>query len=373
MAKVVFENVTKVFDEEIAVGDLSFECTDGEFFVLLGPSGAGKTTIMNLIAGLENVTHGNILIDGKIVNDVEPRFRDIAYAFENYSLYPHLNVYENIGFPLKSPIRKGHFTQKQIDDLVKNVARTLQIDQLLDRGITQLSGGQRQRVALARTLTRNPAVYLLDEAIAHLDAKLRHSIRATLKGYQEERRVTTLYATPDQLDAVAMSDRMLVIQSGKLQQVGTADEVYRFPTNQFVATLVGYPQMNIFPARLISEGNKMLARFNGIDLQVPGKIKRVVEKKAKDPQVRLGIRPIDMTLKPMNDRELKGLSGKIRMVEHYGDYVVYSAQSEGHLIKVKMEAEIAVNVGEKVCLEPDMDAVYIFTGDGEKTIWPVRD
>jgi ABC-type sugar transport system ATPase subunit len=288
MANIVFENVTKLFDEEVAVDDLSFECHDGEFFVLLGPSGAGKTTTMNLVAGLEQVTEGKILLDGKVINKVEPRFRDVAYAFENYSLYPHLNVRENISFPLKSPIRKGQFTKAQISDSVMEVTRTLQIDQLLDRAITQLSGGQKQRVALARTLVRNPTVYLLDEAIAHLDAKLRHSIRATLKGYQEEKGVTTLYATPDQLDAVAMADRMMVIQSGRLQQIGAADEVYQFPANQFVGTLVGYPQMNIFQTRLTSEGNTLHVKLNHTDLPVPERIRQAIEQKTEDPQVRLG-------------------------------------------------------------------------------------
>ncbi len=373
MAKVVFENVTKVFDEEVAVDNLSFECNDGELFVLLGPSGAGKTTIMNLIAGLEVATEGNIRIDDKTVNNVEPRFRDVAYAFENYSLYPHLNVEENISFPLKSPIRKGHFSQTQIDDLVREVTTTLQINHLLDRAITQLSGGQKQRVALARTLIRTPAVYLLDEAIAHLDAKLRHSIRATLKGYQEHKGVTTLYATPDQLDGVAMADRMLVINSGRLQQIGTADEVYQFPENQFVATLVGYPQMNVFAVRVVSEEDTMALKIDGANLRVPDKIKTVVEKKANDPQIRLGIRPIDFALKPIDDRETTGLTGEIRIVEHYGDYLVYSIQSDDHFIKVKTEAEIEAKVGEKIHLDPDMDAAYVFSADGEATIWPTRD
>jgi ABC-type sugar transport system ATPase subunit len=213
----------------------------------------------------------------------------------------------------------------------------------------------------------------LDEAIAHLDAKLRHSIRATLKGYQEHKGVTTLYATPDQLDGVAMADRMLVIDSGRLQQIGTADEVYQFPENQFVATLVGYPQMNVFSVRVVSEEDTMVLKIDGANLRVPGKIKTVVEKKANDPQIRLGIRPMDFALKPIDDRETTGLTGEIRIVEHYGDYLVYSIQSGDHFIKVKTEAEIEAKVGEKIHLDPDMDAAYVFSADGEATIWPTRD
>ncbi|MCP4295100.1 MAG: ABC transporter ATP-binding protein [Proteobacteria bacterium] len=373
MAKIVFESVTKVFGEEIAIDDLSFECNDGEFFVLFGPSGAGKTTTMNLISGLEEATSGRIWIGDKVVNKIEPRFRDVAYAFENYSLYPHLNVYENICFPLKSPIRKHEFTQEKIDVLVREITATLQINHLLERSITQLSGGQKQRVALARTMIRNPAVYLLDEAIAHLDAKLRHSIRATLKGYQEEKSVTTIYATPDQLDAVAMCDRMIIIRSGKMQQIGNADDVYQFPVNEFVATCIGYPPMNVLPARLISEGDEVFIRLNGIDLTVPEEMKMPLKQRVKHQEIRLGIRPNDMGLNKGGDTEDVNMAGELSMIEHYGDFCVLHVQVERYAVKVKLEAGTAVEVGEKVGLTTDINKVYIFTSDGEKTIWPARE
>ncbi len=373
MAKIVFESVTKVFNEENAIDDLSFECKDGEFFVLFGPSGAGKTTTMNLISGMEEVTSGRIWIGDKVVNNIEPRFRDVAYTFENYSLYPHLNVYENICFPLKSPIRKHEFTQEKIDTLVSEITVTLQINHLLERSITQLSGGQKQRVALARTMIRKPAVYLLDEAIAHLDTKLRHSIRAALKGYQEEKSVTTIYATPDQLDAIAMCDRMIIIRSGKMQQIGNADDVYQFPVNEFVATSIGYPPMNVLPARLISEGDEVFIRLNGIDLRIPNEMKVHLKERAKHQEIRLGIRPNDMGLQKGGDNEDISIAGELNMIEHYGDFCVLHVQVEGSDVKVKIEGETAVKVNEKVQLTTDIDKAYIFTSDDGKTIWPARE
>jgi len=373
LAKVVLEQVTKVFGEELAVDDLSFECNEGEFFVLLGPSGAGKTTVLNLIAGLEEVTRGKIWIGDKLVNDVEPRSRDVAYAFENYSLYPHLNVYDNICFPLRSPIRKREHTEERIKSSVEEIATTLQINQLLERNITQLSGGQKQRVALARTLIRDPAAYLLDEAIAHLDAKLRHSIRWVLKGYQEAKGVTTIYATPDQLDAVAMCDRLIIIRSGRMEQMGNADDVYRLPTNEFVATYVGYPPMNVFRAELVTAGDELNVRLNGTDIRIPGEMKRSVEERVEQREIKIGIRPHDIELREEQAADGLSMPSEVIMIEHYGDFRVVHFRVEGAEVKVRTGTEIAVEVGQRVWLTTDADKFHMFIASDGRTVWPTSD
>ena len=373
MARVVFEQVTKVFGDELAIDDLSFECDDGEFFAVLGPSGAGKTTILNLIAGLEAVTRGKIWIGDKLVNDLEPRFRDVAYAFENYSLYPHLNVYQNICFPLRSPIRKHESTEAKIKASVEEVTTTLQIDHLLERNITQLSGGQRQRVALARTLIRDPAVYLLDEAIAHLDAKLRHSIRWVLKGYQEEKGVTTIYATPDQLDAVAMSDRLIIIRFGRMEQIGNADEVYRFPANEFVATYVGYPPMNILRGELVTEGDALIVRLNGTGVSIPRETGRFVEERVRNRDIKLGVRPHDLELRQEQAADGLSLSAEVHMIEHYGDFRVVHLRLDELEAKVRTGTETAVEAGQRVWLTAKSDHFYLFDSNDGRTVWPTSD
>jgi multiple sugar transport system ATP-binding protein len=374
MTKIIFENVTKIFGENIVINDISFICNDGEFFVILGPSGAGKTTIMNLIAGLEEPSKGHIYLSDKIINNVEPRYRNIAYAFENYSLYPHLNVYENISFPLKSPIRKGQFSKEQIDALVNEIATKFQIKELIDRNITQLSGGQRQRVALARALIRKPDVYLLDEAIAHLDAKLKHLTRAILKGFQRQKRITTIYATPDQLEAVALGDRIAVIDHGIMQQLDTPENIYKYPANIFVARLFGEPSMNIFNGKLFSKENKTLLNINGATLVVPDKAKEILGEKSIESQVIFGIRPADiLIIKEGNINNYSNIvTGEIKLIEYFGDSFVYSIKFGDFFIKIKLEKELDMEINEKVNLQFDMDKIFIFDKSTEKRIWPQR-
>lgn len=374
MAKIIFENVTKIFWENTVINDISFTCNDGEFFIILGPSGAGKTTIMNLIAGLEEPSKGHIYFSDKIINNVEPRYRNIAYAFENYSLYPHLNVYENISFSLKSPIRKGQFSKEQIGALVNEIATKFQIKDLLDRNITQLSGGQRQRVALARALIRKPDVYLLDEAIAHLDAKLKHLTRAILKGFQRQKRVTTIYATPDQLEAVALGDRIAVIDHGILQQLDIPENIYKYPANIFVARLFSEPSMNIFNGKLFSKENKMLLNMNGATLVVPDKAKEILDEKSIESQVIFGIRPADiLIIKEENINNYSNIvTGEIKLIEYFGDSFVYSIKFGDFFIKIKLEKELDMEINEKVNLQFVVDKIFIFDKSTEKRIWPQR-
>jgi len=374
MAKIIFKNITKIFGENTVINDLSFTCNDGEFFVILGPSGAGKTTIMNLIAGLEEPSTGFIYLNDKIINNVEPRYRNIAYAFENYSLYPHLNVYENICFSLKSPIRKNQFSNEEIDTLVNEIALKFQIEKLLNRNITQLSGGQRQRVALARALIRKPEIYLLDEAIAHLDAKLKHLTRAILKGFQREKGIITLYSTPDQLEAVALGDRIAVIDHGILHQLDTPEDIYEYPDNVFVAKFFGEPSMNIFQGELYSKENKMLININGAILVLPDKAKELLCEKNIGSQVIIGIRPIDVSIPKEGDSNnyLNNVTGEIKLIEYFGDSFTYSIKINDLFIKTKFDQELDVEINEKVHLQFDMDKIFIFDKSTEKRIWPQR-
>jgi len=375
MSKIIFKNVTKKFRENIAINNLSFTCNEGEFLVILGPSGAGKTTIMNLIAGIEEVSKGSIHLNDKIINNVEPRYRNIAYAFENYSLYPHLNVYENICFPLKSPIRKNQFSEKQIDILVNEIATKLQIEELLSRNINQLSGGQKQRVVLARTLIRKPEVYLLDEAIAHLDAKLRHEARAILKKIQEEKRTTTIFATPDYLEALALGDRVAIINYGTLQQLGTSEDIYKYPANVFVAKYFSEPPMNIFFGKLFSKDGKMIINVNEISFIIPNKIKEILREKSIESEVIVGIRSDDMSIVKegnANSNKSNIITGEIKVIEYFGDAFVYSIKIADFLIKISLEKLIDKEINEKISLQLDMDKIFIFDIGTEKRIWPQR-
>ncbi|RLE52516.1 MAG: glycerol-3-phosphate ABC transporter ATP-binding protein, partial [Candidatus Methanomethylicota archaeon] len=240
MVKIHLEHVTKVFGEVVAVDDVTLTIREKEFMVLLGPSGCGKTTTLRIIAGLEEPTKGEVYIDDQPVTYLPPKDRDIAMVFQNYALYPHMKVYDNIAFPLK--LRK--YPKEEIDKMVKEVAEMLHIEDLLDRMPKQLSGGEQQRVALARALIRRPKAFLLDEPLSNLDAKLRVVMRAELKRLQKELGVTTVYVTHDQAEAMTMADRIAVMKDGKVLQVGSPADVFNKPVNLFVAGFIGSPPMN---------------------------------------------------------------------------------------------------------------------------------
>ncbi|MBI2794707.1 MAG: ATP-binding cassette domain-containing protein [Ignavibacteria bacterium] len=243
MTKVSFELITKTFDGIVPLRDVSFTIEPGEFFVLVGPSGSGKSTLLRIIAGLESATSGRLLFDNTVMNNIEPRFRDVGMVFQNYALYPHLTVAENIAFPLR--IRRE--SKSTIEARVREISTLLNIDTLLDRKPRQLSGGQRQRVAVGRAIVRKPRVFLFDEPLSNLDAQLRTHMRTELKNLQKNLGVTAVYVTHDQVEAMTMSDRMAVINDGALQQVGTPSEVYCTPATKFVATFTGSPPMNMIP------------------------------------------------------------------------------------------------------------------------------
>jgi multiple sugar transport system ATP-binding protein len=293
MAEIVMDDVTKVYgDGTTAVSDLNLDVQDGEFIVLVGPSGCGKTTALRMVAGLETISRGTIRIGDRVVNTVPPKERDIAMVFQNYALYPHMSVYDNMAFGLK--LRK--LSKKEIDRRVREAASILGLDEFLSRKPKALSGGQRQRVAMGRAIVREPKAFLMDEPLSNLDAKLRVQMRSEIARIQHELRVTTLYVTHDQVEAMTMGDRVAVIRRGLLQQVDTPQYLYDHPQNLFVAGFIGSPAMNMVEATIARSDGSVVAEFGGLRLGIPDEVfaRRPDLKRFEGKQVVLGLRPEDM-------------------------------------------------------------------------------
>ena len=281
MARVELKNVTKIYDgKKIIIDNVNLTIEDKEFLVLVGSSGCGKSTILRMIAGLEDITKGEIYIDDKCVNDIHPKDRDIAFVFQNYALYPHMSVYDNMAFPLK--MRK--FSKKEIDEKVNEVAEILNLTELLNRKPKQLSGGQRQRVALGRAIVRNPKVFLMDEPLSNLDAKLRVQMRAEIKKLHKKLQTTFIYVTHDQTEALTMGDRIAVIDKGVIQQVGAPLEVYNKPINKFVGGFLGSPAMNF----VLCDVNENIIILNNSKIQLNEEQQKIINNKK---QIIIGIRP----------------------------------------------------------------------------------
>ncbi len=288
LAQIVLDSITKQFpDGTAAVKDLSLEIVDGEFVVLVGPSGSGKSTALRMIAGLEETTFGTIRIADRVVNDVPPRDRDIAMVFQNYALYPHMTVFENMAFALR--LRK--VPKSDLDKRVRGAAALLGIEELLARKPRQLSGGQRQRVAMGRAIVREPAAFLMDEPLSNLDAKLRVQMRTEIARLHQRLGTTTVYVTHDQVEAVTMADRVAVLRDGMLQQFDTPKNLYERPVNVFVGGFIGSPAMNMVPARLERQDGQIRASFGSFSLALPIRLERSLSESAKDGNVILGIRP----------------------------------------------------------------------------------
>ena len=294
----------------VAVQEFSLDIKDKEFIVLVGPSGCGKSTTLRMIAGLEDISGGELYIDDKLCNDVEPKDRDIAMVFQNYALYPHMTVYENMAFPLE--IQKA--TKQEIDKKVKEAAETLDITQYLDRKPKNLSGGQRQRVAIGRAIVRDPKVLLMDEPLSNLDAKLRNQMRAEIIKLREKINTTFIYVTHDQTEAMTLGDRIVVMKDGFIQQIGTPQEVFNHPLNLFVAGFIGTPQMNYFDARLIKKNGKYAVDAYGEVVELSDdKQKRLSALNVEEQDVILGVRPDHITL-----AEKGGIEGKVDVAELMG-------------------------------------------------------
>ena len=366
MAKITVRNLRKQYkDGEVqALRGLSFECQDGEFFCLLGPAGAGKTTAVKLIAGVEAVDEGAILLDDQDVTDQLPKERDVAVAFETYALYPQRTVRENLAFPLRAPGRKQEWNEADIAQRVVEIANLLGIGELVDRLPRQLSGGQRQRVALGRALVRRPRAYLLDEPIAHLDAKLRHRMRGELKRIQLETGVTTLYTTPDQLEALSLADTLAVINEGQLEQVGPPDEVYKRPANVFVARFVGDPPMNIMDASL--DGGELLVH-GLLRLPVTPQARSALNGHANGPAVTVGVRPKDIRVLPQGTAEALA-QADVKHVQVLGETSILTLLTDSLELHVKLATAQAPHRGDQVGLAFNTEDCHFFDPDTQRRI-----
>ena len=316
MAELQFSEITKEYgDGTVAVRDLNLHIADGEFVVFVGPSGCGKTTSLRMAAGLEEITSGQILIDGEVVNHLTPRQRDIAMVFQNYALYPHMTVGENMGFAL----RLAHVDKPSIGERVKAAANTLGLRELLERKPRELSGGQRQRVAMGRAIVRNPKAFLMDEPLSNLDAKLRGQMRAEISRLQDELGTTTLYVTHDQIEAMTMGDRVAVMYRGVLQQYGSPDDLYSTPENLFVAGFIGSPPMNLTVADVERAGDAVTVRFGSNSLVLPPKTIARYPKVADyvGRQVALGIRP-ESFFRDSESGDTQTIGCKVNLVERLG-------------------------------------------------------
>jgi multiple sugar transport system ATP-binding protein len=354
-------DLTKKFGSKIAVDHLSFKVSEGEFFCILGPPGAGKTTILRMIAGLEKPDEGEIYIDDQLVNNVLPADRDVAMTFQSLALYPNWTVYENIAFPLR--IRK--YPKDEIDKKVKEVASLLRITHLLDRTPVLASGGEKQRIAVARALIRSPKVLLLDEPLSNIDALLRLEMRGELKRLQTELKQTIIYATPDQLEAMSMADRIAVMNAGKLQQVGTPEEVYNNPTNKFVANFIGSPTMNFIDCTLTEKDTRMLLDAEDFTIDVT-RFGEVLKKEACGPEVVLGIRPEHVQISL--ERVKNCIEGKVALVEPLGRMTVAHIMISDIHIQVICPANFKVEYGSKVWVKFDTEHMHIFDKKTGKSI-----
>ncbi len=367
MAKVRFENVSKVFDKTVtAVDAFDLEIRDKEFVVLVGPSGCGKSTTLRMIAGLELPTTGNIYIGDRLVNDVLPKDRDIAMVFQNYALYPHMTVYENIAYGLR--LRK--YPKRVIDEKVKEAARSLDILELLDRKPKALSGGQRQRVAIGRAIVREPQVFLMDEPLSNLDAKLRNQMRAEILMLRERINTTFVYVTHDQTEAMTLGDRIVIMKDGVIQQVGTPQEVFAHPANQFVGGFIGTPQMNFFDGELLRNGDAYLVQVG--EWQVPlsaEKQQRLLYADVQSQQVTVGVRPEHLQLvkegipAQIGVREMMGSSIHVHLkaLGHNVVSVVSGMDDTGHFMNNTFD-------GGKIGLTFHGNVVHLFDPDTQNNL-----
>ena len=357
MAGVRYEHVVKRFGDVVAVNDLTLDIADKEFLVFVGPSGCGKTTSLRLLAGLEEITEGNIYIGDRLVNDVAPKDRDIAMVFQSYALYPHMSVYDNMAFGLK--LRKT--PKAEIDRRVKEAAQILGIENLLDRKPKQLSGGQRQRVAVGRAIVREPAVFLFDEPLSNLDAKLRVETRAQLSKLHHRLATTFIYVTHDQTEAMTMASRIAVMRDGILQQLDTPQHLYDTPGNVFVAGFIGSPSMNFFDATLVASDGKLYIDGGSFKIEMPAD-KAQQYMKYKGQEVIFGIRPEDIYAKPyvapnISEADMKA---QVDVTELMGNEIFLYCLTGNKSFIARVDPRTQARAGDEVELAINMDRVHLF-------------
>ncbi|MBR2605967.1 MAG: sn-glycerol-3-phosphate ABC transporter ATP-binding protein UgpC [Clostridia bacterium] len=346
----------------VAVQQFSLDIKDKEFIVLVGPSGCGKSTTLRMVAGLEEITDGELLIDGKLVNDIPPKDRDIAMVFQNYALYPHMTVYENMAFSLKL----RHVPKAEIDKKVKEAAEILDITQYLNRKPKALSGGQRQRVAIGRAIVRAPKVMLMDEPLSNLDAKLRNEMRAEIIKLRKRIDTTFIYVTHDQTEAMTLGDRIVIMKDGYIQQIGTPQEVFNHPANLFVAGFIGMPVMNFFDAELVREGSKYFVEVGGYRQELsPEKEERLLNNDVQSQPVTLGVRP------EHTDVSETGVAATVEVSEMMGSSVHLHVNADGHdviIIVPTTDMKGNYEMGDTVRFSFKGNVVHVFSKETEKNL-----
>jgi multiple sugar transport system ATP-binding protein len=362
MAHVVLRNLVKTYGHFKAVNNVSLTVNDGEFVALVGPSGCGKTTTLNLVAGLIPITSGEIAIGDRVVNDVDPKDRDIAMVFQNYALYPQKTVYRNLAFPLQM----RRLPRDEIDQKVREAARVLDMTHLLERKPRELSGGQQQRVALGRALVRDPAVFLMDEPLSNLDAKLRVQMRSEIKRFHQDLKATIIYVTHDQLEAVTMADKMAVMNGGFLQQYNSPAQVFANPVNMFVASFIGSPAMSLIPLEASTlDGRTVLTGTEGWTLALsPFNARKVQQSTTK--KVVLGAR--HSTIKLTTRAAPGAIPAKAYTVEPTGDVTFVQALLSGAVVNISVPPNIAVAPDEQIWLEFDQERMHLFDGATEMAL-----
>jgi len=368
MAEVIFDKVEKIYDNGVhAVRELTLEIRDGEFVVLVGPSGCGKTTALRMVAGLEEISDGTVSIGNRVVNELTPKQRDIAMVFQNYALYPHLSVAENIGFGLR--LRKT--PKKEIEERVERAAKMLGLSAYLDRRPKELSGGQRQRVAMGRAIVRKPQVFLMDEPLSNLDAKLRVQMRAEIARIQHELEVTTIYVTHDQVEAMTMGDRVAVMRKGELQQMAEPQRLYDSPKNLFVASFIGSPAMNIVEAQIQRSGSGITVKLGDQELPVPDEIvtRRPALAGYAGRTLALGIRPEHLEDASVARNGGARLRGRVLLTEALGAEILAHVEMNASPVVTEDVVEAAVVDEEEAGLAADLMGE---SGDGHRTTFVGR-
>ncbi|MBW6409992.1 ABC transporter ATP-binding protein [Clostridium weizhouense] len=368
MAGLSLKHIYKIYSGNVtAVSDFNLEIEDREFIVFVGPSGCGKSTTLRMVAGLEEISKGELYIDGRLVNDVEPKERDIAMVFQNYALYPHMTVYDNMAFALQ--LRK--VPKDEIDKKVKEAAKILDIEHLLTRKPKALSGGQRQRVALGRAIVREPKVFLMDEPLSNLDAKLRVQMRTEIAKLYQKLQTTFIYVTHDQVEAMTMGTRIVVMKDGIIQQVDTPQNIYNTPTNIFVAGFIGSPQMNFINGKVIEKDGKLYCNFEGNSILLPeNKVKKLRDKGYVNKEVTFGIRPehLDDNDEIIAANPSSIIKGNVEVVELMGaeSYIYFVAA--GHNMTARVNGTTKSKTGDSIKLYVKNECIHIFDKDSELRI-----
>ncbi|NLL82046.1 MAG: sn-glycerol-3-phosphate ABC transporter ATP-binding protein UgpC [Tissierellia bacterium] len=365
MSRISLKNLTKIYPGDVlAVNDFSLEIRDKEFIVLVGPSGCGKSTVLRMIAGLEEITSGELYIDDKLVNNVLPKDRDIAMVFQNYALYPHMTVYKNLAFALS--LRK--VPKNEIDNKVRETAKILEIENLLDRKPKALSGGQRQRVALGRAMVRDPKAFLLDEPLSNLDAKLRASTRTEITKLHNKLNTTFIYVTHDQTEAMTMADRIVVMKDGNIKQVGSPQELYAYPNNIFVAGFIGTPQINFIDVILIKNDSEYFVKIDDAlfpiskERFIPNTLDNYIGK-----TLVLGIRAEDVLMVD-DDVSRASLNSQVEVAENMGSEIYVYIDYQGNKITGKFTPDINIAMGDSINISFNSDKIHLFDKETELSL-----